>query len=148
MDDQYKLPLRAAQYLRSATSGSSSIGRQEKTNREYAARNGMEIVRTYIDEGKSGLNMEDRDALKRMFEDIISGRADFDVLLIYDISRWGRFQDHDQSAYHEYLCRKHNIRIEYCGQSQGNTKSMSSCILKTVKQIMKKEYKRRRSRAT
>ncbi|MEO5349445.1 MAG: recombinase family protein [Magnetococcus sp. YQC-3] len=148
MNDNNQPPLRAAQYLRSATSGSSSIGRQEQMNREYAARNGMAIVRTYIDEGKSGLNLEDRAALKHMFEDITSGRADFDVLLIYDISRWGRFQESDQSAYYEYLCRKHNIRVEYCDQSNGNTKSMSSCILKTVKQIMKKEYKRRRAGAT
>jgi hypothetical protein len=35
-----------------------------------------------------------------------SGAASFDVILVYDVSRWGRFQDADESAYYEYLCKR------------------------------------------
>jgi DNA invertase Pin-like site-specific DNA recombinase len=47
----------------------------------YAARRGIEIVSTYADEGKSGLRIEGRDALKKLIETVTSGTADFDVIL-------------------------------------------------------------------
>jgi len=62
------------------------------------ARN-FEIVKTYADEGKSGLNVAGRKSIQRLIEDIQNNRADFDAILFYDISRWGRFQDADESAY-------------------------------------------------
>jgi len=36
--------------------------------REYAARRGIEIIRTYADEGKSGLRIDGRAALQRLME--------------------------------------------------------------------------------
>ena len=60
---------------------------------EYANRRGIEIIRTYADEGKSGLKIAGRDALKRLIADVESGAANFDTILVYDVSRWGRFQD-------------------------------------------------------
>jgi hypothetical protein len=46
-----------------------------------AARRGPEIVRTYADEGKSGLRLDGRDALKRLIENVQSGKADFTTIL-------------------------------------------------------------------
>jgi DNA invertase Pin-like site-specific DNA recombinase len=40
--------------------------------------------------------------LKCLLDDVQSGRADFNTVLVYDVSRWGRFQDADESAYYEY----------------------------------------------
>jgi DNA invertase Pin-like site-specific DNA recombinase len=39
----------------------------------YADHRGIEIVRTYADEGKSGLRLDGRDALKRLIDDVQSG---------------------------------------------------------------------------
>jgi DNA invertase Pin-like site-specific DNA recombinase len=72
-------------------------------------RRGIEIVRTYADEGKSGLSVEGRDAFKRLIADVVEGRADFEMILVYDVSRWGRFQDTDESAYYEYICKRAGI---------------------------------------
>jgi len=72
----------------------------------YAAQHGLAIVRTYADEGKSGLRFADRDALQQLIRDVQSGDADFSAILVYDVSRWGRFQDADESAYYEYICRR------------------------------------------
>jgi DNA invertase Pin-like site-specific DNA recombinase len=72
--------------------------------REYAARHGFELVRTYADEGKSGLSIEGRDALRRLIGDVEARRADFQAVLVYDVSRWGRFQDADEAAHCEFLC--------------------------------------------
>ncbi len=36
--------------------------------------------------------------------EVQSGDADFKAILVYDVSRWGRFQDADEGAYHEHVC--------------------------------------------
>jgi len=44
----------------------------------------------------------------------LSGKPEFSDLFVYDISRWGRFQDIDESAFYEYTCKRANIKIHYC----------------------------------
>jgi DNA invertase Pin-like site-specific DNA recombinase len=108
----------------------------------YAARRGMEIVRTYADEGKSGLRIEGRDALKQLIETVTSGSGDFDVILVYDISRWGRFQDADESAYYEYICRRAGIDVHYCAEQFENDGSPMATMFKGFKRAMAGEYSR------
>jgi DNA invertase Pin-like site-specific DNA recombinase len=57
------------------------------------------------------LRLDGRDALKRLIEDVQNGNADFATFLVYDVSRWGRFQDADESAYYEYICRRAGIAV-------------------------------------
>lgn len=95
-------PTRAAQYVRMSTEHQQySTANQEDAIREYAAHRGYVIVRTYADAGKSGLNVAGREQLRRLIEDVQTGQADFQAILVYDISRWGRFQDADESAYYK-----------------------------------------------
>jgi hypothetical protein len=102
--------VRAAQYVRMSTEHQKySTENQAAAMQQYAARRGLEIVRTYADEGKSGLRLDGRGALKQLIEDVQSGGADFGTILVYDVSRWGRFQDADESAYYEYICRRSGI---------------------------------------
>jgi DNA invertase Pin-like site-specific DNA recombinase len=108
----------------------------------YAEGHGFEIVRTYADEGKSGLNLEGRAALQRVIADVTEGRADFEVVLVYDVSRWGRFQDADQSAYYEYVCRTCGVKVQYCAEQFENDGSLSSTIIKSMKRAMAGEYSR------
>lgn len=108
----------------------------------YAHTRGLEIVKTYADEGKSGLNIKGRPALRALLEDIESGRADFQVLLVYDVSRWGRFQDPDEAASYELRCRSKGVRVLYCGEQWENDGSIGSSIIKTVKRAMAGEYSR------
>ena len=83
----------AAQYIRMSTEHQQySTENQADAIRDYATKRGYEIVRTYADAGKSGLKIEGREALQRLIADVESGRADFKTILVYDISRWGRFQ--------------------------------------------------------
>lgn len=103
---------------------------------------GMEIVKTYSDEGKSGLNIQGRDSLARMISDVQSGTTDFTEFLVYDVSRWGRFQDADESAYYEFLCRRAGIQVHYCAEQFENDGSPISTIVKGVKRAMAGEYSR------
>lgn len=52
-------PVRAAQYVRMSTEHQKySTENQSEAMQQYAARRGIEIVRTYADEGKSGLSLQ------------------------------------------------------------------------------------------
>lgn len=110
--------------------------------REYAEHRSIDIVRTYTDAGRSGLRIDGREALQRLIKDVESGVADFQIILVYDISRWGRFQDADESAYYEYICRRAGIQVAYCAEQFENDGSPVSTIVKGVKRAMAGEYSR------
>ncbi len=135
--------VRAAQYVRMSTEHQKySTENQADAIRSYAECHHMEIVRTYSDAGKSGLKIEGRDGLKQLIDDVEGGETDFDVILAYDISRWGRFQDADESAYYEYICRRRGISVHYCAEQFDNDGSPVSTIVKGVKRAMAGEYTR------
>ncbi len=136
-------PLRAAQYLRMSTEHQQySTENQADAIAHYAERHGLEIVRTYADEGISGLQLDRREALQRLIADATQGRADFEMLLVYDVSRFGRFQDTDESAYYEYLCKKAGVRVEYCAEQFVNDGSMPSSLLKMIRRSQAGDYSR------
>ncbi len=136
-------PVRAAQYVRMSTEHQQySTENQTDAMRRYGEARCMEIVRTYSDAARSGLNLEGRDGLRELLRDVESGRADYTDILVYDVSRWGRFQDADESAYYEYICKRANIRVHYCAEQFENDGSLSSSLLKTIKRTMAGEYSR------
>ena len=134
---------RAAQYVRMSTEHQQySTENQADKIREYAARRGIEIVKTYADEGKSGLRIDGRQALQRLIKDVETGAADFQIILVYDVSRWGRFQDADESAYYEYICKRKNTHVAYVAEQFENDGSPVATIVKGVKRAMAGEYSR------
>lgn len=136
-------PKMAAAYVRMSTEHQQySTSNQMDVIREYANRRNLEIIETYSDEGKSGLSIRGRDSLARMISDVEAGRVEFTDILVYDISRWGRFQDADESAYYEYICRRAGILVHYCAEQFENDGSPVSTIVKGVKRAMAGEYSR------
>jgi DNA invertase Pin-like site-specific DNA recombinase len=134
---------RAAEYVRMSTEHQQySTENQKEVMRQYAQQRGMIIVKTYADAGKSGLRIDGRDALKQLIQDVEGGNANFSVILVYDVSRWGRFQDADESAYYEYICRRAKIEVHYCAEQFENDGSPVSTIVKGVKRAMAGEYSR------
>jgi DNA invertase Pin-like site-specific DNA recombinase len=119
-----------------------STENQADTIQQYANRRGLTIVRTYADEGKSGLGLSGRDALKQLIADVQNQSTDFSTILVYDVSRWGRFQDADESAYYEYICKRAGISVQYCAEQFENDGSPVSTIVKGVKRAMAGEYSR------
>lgn len=98
---QHERVRRAAEYVRMSTEHQQySTENQADRFREYAERNNIEIVTTYADEGKSGLNIGGRSGLQKLLADVKSGNIGFELILVYDVSRWGRFQDADESAHY------------------------------------------------
>jgi len=133
----------AAAYVRMSTEHQQySTSNQMDVIREYAKRRELEINRVYSDEGKSGLNIQGRDSLAQMIQDVQTGNINFANILVYDVSRWGRFQDADESAYYEYICRKAGVAVHYCAEQFENDGSPVSTIVKGVKRAMAGEYSR------
>jgi DNA invertase Pin-like site-specific DNA recombinase len=81
-------------------------------------------------------------ALQRLIADVESAQADFKLILVYDVSRWGRFQDADESAYYEYICKRAGILVAYVAEQFENDGSPVSTIVKGVKRAMAGEYSR------
>jgi DNA invertase Pin-like site-specific DNA recombinase len=150
MSGQSQLPLAAAgslipvaAYVRMSTEHQQySTENQLDRIKEYAARRNMALVRIFEDAGKSGLNVRGRDSLRKMIETVETGSADFKCILAYDVSRWGRFQDADESGYYEYICKRAGINVHYCAEQFENDGSPTSNIIKSVKRSMAGEYSR------
>jgi DNA invertase Pin-like site-specific DNA recombinase len=135
--------VRAAQYLRMSTEHQQySTENQADAITRYAEARGIQIVRTYADHGKSGLTIAGREGLQALLRDVQSGDADFTVILVYDVSRWGRFQDPDEAAHYEHLCKRAGIAIQFCAEQFENDGSPVANIVKDVKRMMAGEYSR------
>ncbi len=133
----------AAVYVRMSTEHQQySTSNQMDVIRENAKKRGLGIVKEYSDEGKSGLNIQGRDSLSQMIRDVEEGRAQYSSILVYDVSRWGRFQDADESAYYEYICRRAGVSVHYCAEQFENDGSPMSSVMKTMKRTMAGEYSR------
>ena len=91
----------------------NSIPIQRDQVREWAEKNGVEIIKEFADHGKSGLNAEGRPAFNDMMENWVAKRDDFQYVLCLDVSRWGRFQDIDLSAQYSAMCKKHKKTVIY-----------------------------------
>ncbi len=134
---------RAAQYVRMSTELQQySTANQIERIRNYAAENRLTIVKTYLDEGKTGLKIQGRKGLQHLLADVIANQAPYDVILVYDISRWGRFQDNDESAHYEFLCRRAGKEVVYCAETFANDGSPMASIVKSLKRAMASEYSR------
>jgi DNA invertase Pin-like site-specific DNA recombinase len=104
--------------------------------------NKAENLQKFPTSGRSGLNIAVRKGLNQLMADVEAKRTNFTSLLVYDVSRWGRFQDVDESAYYEYVLKRSGIRVHYCVEQFENEGSMSSSVLKTLNRSMAGEYSR------
>ena len=140
---QSQSTLRAAQYVRMSTDYQRySIENQAAVIATYARLHDLSIVKTYRDAGESGLRLKNRAGLKALLDDVQSGRANYRHILVYDVSRWGRFQDTDESAHYEFICKKAGIKVAYCAEQFDNDGTMMSSIMKNLKRVMAAEFSR------
>ena len=133
----------AAQYLRMSTDHQQySLDNQADAIAKYAANFGFVIVKTYSDAAKSGLRLRNREGLKQLLKDVVEGNVSFKAILVYDVSRWGRFQDSDEAAHYEYLCKSSGTPVYYCAEQFPNDNSPMGLIMKALKRTMAGEYSR------
>jgi len=132
-----------AQYLRMSTEMQTySLAFQAAANAAFAGAQDWRVVRTYTDPGISGLSLNSRPGLRSLLADVLAGEPGYDAVLVYDVSRWGRFQDLDQGAHYEFVCREAGVEVIYTAEPFASDGSPVSAILKHLKRVMAAEYSR------
>jgi len=140
--DEQPPPLPVAQYLRMSTTHQKySLDHQRVALTRYAREHNMEIIRTYSDPGCSGLELAHRPGLRQLLQDVVS-KPPFRAVVVYDVSRWGRFQDPDESAHYEFLCKSAGVPVHYCYELFANDGTVANALLKQLKRTMAGEYSR------
>ncbi|CAN5581343.1 recombinase family protein [soil metagenome] len=136
-------PPRAVAYVRASTEMQKYSTRNQLSEIEkFAQANGIEIVNVYEDHGRSGLTLDRREALKRLLSDVLRPDRGFDEVLVYDITRWGRFQDTDQAAYYEYHCRMHGVPVIYTMDPSVNSGTPMAALMKAIQRVSAADYSR------
>lgn len=67
-----------------------SLDGQKNYLKEWAKFEGMEVVETYVEEGRSGKSIDGRDVFQTMLKDIESGNINIDYIIVFKLSRFGR----------------------------------------------------------
>src|SRR6202521_323165 len=133
----------AAQYLRMSTEHQQySLENQSTAIQKYAESHGLEVIHTYSDAAKSGVVLRRRMGLRQLLQDVVGGTAPYKAVLVYDVSRWGRFQDTDESAHYEFLCKSAGVPVHYCAETFANDGTLPNLIMKTLKRTMAAEFSR------
>lgn len=133
----------AAQYLRMSSEDQRySLKNQAAAILEFADHHGFHIVKNYSDPARSGLTLARRQGLRTLLGDIASGNNEYRAILAYDVSRWGRFQDVDESAHYEFLCRSAGVAVRYCAEGFDNNGSLAGNLMKALKRCMAAEFSR------
>src|SRR6476661_10069611 len=117
----YTPPRAAAEYVRMSTDQQQySLDNQREAIKEFADAQGFNIVRSYADPGRSGLTLKSRPGLQSLLIDAQEGPP-FDAVLVYDVSRLGRFQELDEAAAYEFHLRVHGVEVVYCVEQFDNS---------------------------
>lgn len=133
----------AAQYVRmSDESQQYSPDNQKDAIQQYAGLHGFRIVKTYADLGRSGVVAKNRTGLSELLKDVVSGEAEYKAILVYDVSRWGRYPNSDEAAHYEYICSSSGIPLHYCAEAFVNDGTATSSLLKSLKRSMAAEFSR------
>lgn len=133
----------AATYVRMSTDRQNYSTALQRDHLSASANElGLSIIREYRDDGKSGLALKGRPGLRSLLADVQSDSVPFRTILVYDVSRWGRFQDVDESAHYEFICRSAGVEIIYCAEQFSNDHSPMASLIKSIKRTMAAEYSR------
>lgn len=128
-----------------------SIQDQKAEIQKYADEHSFVFTEPYwfIDEGRSGISIDKREGFQNLIA-AVEQRIYIlpDVLLVYDVSRWGRYIDPDEAAYWEYTLKRHNIQIIYTHEQFSNDTSMATAALKAIRRSTATDYVRRLSMLT
>jgi DNA invertase Pin-like site-specific DNA recombinase len=135
--------LPVAVYLRMSTEHQQySLDNQQATITAYAEKHGFTVVKGYTDGARSGLVLKRRNGLRQLLQDVMNRDAAFRAILVYDVSRWGRFQDADEAAHYEFVCKQAGVPVHYCAEPFVNDGSIQNMLMKALKRTMAGEYSR------
>jgi len=110
-----------------------SIEGQLKVCNEYAQRNNLNVIETYIDEAKSGTK-DDRYNFQRMIKD--SEKKEFQGVLVYQLDRFAR--DKYDSVVYKRKLKKNGIRV--LSARENITTDASGILMETMLEGLAEYY--------
>ena len=134
-DIQYEPEKTAVIYARFSSSGQreESIEGQLRVCKDYAERNGYQIVGEYIDRAISGRS-DDRPDFQRMISDARTGG--FKYVLVYKLDRFAR--NRYDSAIYKVQLKKYGVKVISCMENIGD--NPESIILEAVLEASAEYY--------
>lgn len=139
------LRLKGAMYIRMSTELQiESPENQERAIRTYAAQYGIEIVKTYVDPGVSGIT-ERREEFQALIDDVEQGRNAYTIVLYLDASRWGRFLDSREAEYHRMRLERKNVVCQSCEKPLTLTNNIADRIMTLFQDESASDYCRQLS---
>ena len=125
----------------------NSVTIQREHALKFAEQHRLEVVHEEADEGKSGL-VANRPGFDALFTNwVLNPEApDFDYILVYDVSRWGRFQDPNEAGYYEMIAKQHGKQVIYITQGfPTEEESLVRNLQTPIERFMAAEYSRQLS---
>ncbi len=108
--------LRAVGYIRRSTDHQDrSLNDQRNHIIQYAQKNGLLLGEIYQDDAISGTSTRGRTSFHRLMRDASRKPSCFDLVLVYDVKRFGRM-DNDETGYYRHLLRMNGVRICYTSE--------------------------------
>ncbi|HWP81081.1 MAG TPA: recombinase family protein, partial [Bacteroidota bacterium] len=138
----------AVGYVRCSTDmQDDSVEQQKQEIQKWAAANDYKIIEWYEDEGKSGTSFEKRPAFMRLMRRVESG-ANFEHILVYDESRWGRPNNPRENTYWKVHAERYGVRVRVINSSSKNENDIGSFVTEVVESAEASEYSKKLARAT
>jgi DNA invertase Pin-like site-specific DNA recombinase len=127
---------KAAIYLRRSTDKQEySLDDQEMPILEFAHRQGHEIVERFVDDAVSGKSVNGRGDFKRMIQLGTQKNPPFEVILVYDVSRFSRTHP-DEAAHYEFVLRENGVRVIYVAEPFAGDDSVGDMLMKPMKRTL------------
>ncbi len=133
-------------YLRCSTDKQPlSLEDQRRYIATWADQHGVDVVRWYCDDAVNGTTAAVRQEFQRMVRET-EERRDVEVVLCYDVSRFGR-TDTDEAGFYRFRLRQAGAEVVYVAETAINGSDTDDLLL-PVLQYQKREFVRSLSRDT
>lgn len=130
---------RAVAYIRrSTTKQEQSLEGQRFDIERFAEENGYRIVRWYKDDGISGDATDKRVGFQQMHRDATNGR-DFDVILSWDLSRFGRFDSIEAGRWVDPL-RRAGVKLVTVKEGPADWTSFEGRVMSAINSEAKHQF--------
>src|ERR1041385_5250509 len=101
----------AVGYVRCSTEmQEDSPDQQRKEIESFAIMKGYTMLDWYVDFGKSGTTFDQRPEFLRL-KTRVESKPDFQAVICYDESRWGRAIDAEENTFWRFFFRKRNVDV-------------------------------------
>lgn len=121
-----------------------SIEIQQDAAKEYADQNNVEIIHS-LEDKHTGL-VADRPGFQSLINDWVKNpnAPEFDYVLVYDDSRWGRFDDSNEAGHYEFVCKEHGKKVLYTSEPfpKEDDNQTFSGVIRSLKRASASEYSR------